>query len=78
MACALTQCFADSETVRYSSTSTNSLLSGINDDVQLNENLELAYNSLPGMLTKDENKIPLSLIIISAVSRVRKIRYDEL
>ncbi|MBR0600571.1 aldo/keto reductase [Sinanaerobacter chloroacetimidivorans] len=33
------------------------VLSGMNDDAQLNENLELADNSLPGMLTNDENKI---------------------
>lgn len=33
------------------------VLSGMNDDAQLSENLELAGNSLPGMLTYDENKI---------------------
>jgi uncharacterized protein len=33
------------------------VLSGMNDDAQLNENLELADHSLPDMLTDDENKV---------------------
>jgi Predicted oxidoreductases of the aldo/keto reductase family len=33
------------------------VLSGMNDDAQLNENLELADNSVPHMLTDDESKV---------------------
>lgn len=45
------------------------VLSGMNDDAQLNENLELADNSLPDMLTDNENQI------YDAVTKAFRVSY---